>query len=334
MKIQPNLRTQQASTTQAPVPSSVVTPATTQVPAPRADSGFAHVPAGQGTPAPSSRAQDCPASPMGLRMAQLEKLAATGAAQNGNYVICPVIGSLIDEGSLHKDADGNISLKELDDLMIHRLGITPERAAVTVATGFAGNHVTDALKVASGKLNVEHLKGSLLDHQGKGDTGILQGGKFHEGKFQALVAHSKDGKTMTIQDFSEAIRRQLARDGGLDTHTRGASEDVFEMAALINTFGYVDDKGERRIGIDTLRSLYQDRTLPSKEQLTARAPTGITEHVETMAKMALAPGEKSEKAEKAESGAPKAAAQGAPGGLAMAMCPFMAKMGKTGPAEQ
>ncbi len=208
-------------------------------------------------------------------------------AATGKYVMCPVLGSLIQEGSLKQDDKGNISLAEFNDVMIKRLGITPERAALTVSTTFIGQHASDAPHVAAGKLNINHLKGSILDHQHHGDTGILADGEFHEDKFQALLAHSSDGKSLCIADFAHAINDQLARDDGFVTRAKGTSEDVFEMAALINTFGYVDDKGERRIDFGTLRDLYQNRRLPPQSELMARKSTGLIEHTESMAKMGV-----------------------------------------------
>lgn len=223
---------------------------------------------------------------------------ADGAAAIGDkgigkaeYVVCPVLGSLVDEGSLKLDKDGNASLKEFNDLMVNRLGITAPRAAVTVGTTVIGNHGADLGNiVVGGKINLNHLHGSFLDHQGRGDTGVLQGGKFHEDKFQALVRHSSDGKSLSIKDFAKAINDQLKRDGGFATYAKGISEDIFEMGALINTFGYKDEKGERRIDISTMRDLYQHRKLPPKDELMNRAggeKAGIVGHVVTMAKMGI-----------------------------------------------
>jgi len=202
-------------------------------------------------------------------------------------LMCPVLGSLIREGSLTVDKQGDIDLKEFNTVMITRLGITPQRAAVTIGTGFIGNHLSDAPEVASGKLNVENLRGSFLDHVGHGDTGILKDGEFHEDKFQALCAHSSDGKALCIADFAKAINDQLSRDGGFVTRTKGTSEDIFEMAAMINTFGYIDEKGDRRIGFDTMRELYQHQRLPDADVLRARKPTGVLEHFATMGKMGV-----------------------------------------------
>ena len=213
--------------------------------------------------------------------------ARDGAAVK-KYVMCPVLGSLIAEGSLQQDDKGDIDLKQFNDLMVNRLGITKERAAVTVSTGFIGNHASDAGHIAfEGKFSIAHLADSILDHRHHGDTGILQDGEFHEDKFLTLCNHSSDGKTLCIADFAQAINDQLKRDGGFVTRTKGMSEDIFEMAALINTFGYVDDKGDRRIDFKTMRDLYQHRKLPSAEELRARKPTGIIEHVATQAKIGV-----------------------------------------------
>jgi hypothetical protein len=215
--------------------------------------------------------------------AEIPPAATQGVLQKGNYVICPVLGSLINEGSLDMDENGDISLKQFNDLMINRLGITPQRAAVTVSTGFIGNHLADAPDVAGGKFNINNLHGSFLDHQARGDTGILEGGEFHEDKLQVLFAHSSDGKTLCNADFAQAINDQLARDAGFSTFAKGTAEDVFEMAALINTFGTIDDNGVRRIDFETVRDLYQHRKLPSPEVLNTRKPTGVLEHTATMA---------------------------------------------------
>src|SRR5689334_24761620 len=54
---------------------------------------------------------------------------------------------------------GNVSLKQLNDVMINRLGITPERAAVTVSTATIGNHFSDLGHVLGGKMTLNHLGG-------------------------------------------------------------------------------------------------------------------------------------------------------------------------------
>jgi hypothetical protein len=123
----------------------------------------------------------------------------SAAAGQGPYVICPVLGSLVREGSLNVDASGNIQLRQLYDVMVSRLGITPERAGITISTGVLGNHVSDIGRVLRGTFSLKDLKGSFLDHQRRGDTGILLDGSFHEDAFQAFVNHSSDGQTLTMR---------------------------------------------------------------------------------------------------------------------------------------
>jgi len=216
---------------------------------------------------------------------EAQKVDDAQGVPKAKLLMCPVLGSLVKEGSLKVDDQGNISLKELNDAMVNRLGITRTRAAVTVSTGTIGNHLSDLGSVLGGKLNLDHLAGSFLDHRKRGDTAILEGGVFNEDKFQALISHSTDGKTMNTEDFGRAIRAQLKRDQGLATQLKGRPEDLFEMAALINTFGYKDENGVRRISFETLRNLYEHQQLPSKDELMARKPTGVAEHLATMAKM-------------------------------------------------
>ena len=90
---------------------------------------------------------------------------------------------------------------------------------------------------------------------------------------------------MTIDDLAEAVRKQLRRDAGFATFGKGTSEDVFEMAALINTFGYRDSAGVLRIDLGVVRTLYRDAVLPSAAQLRARNPTGVLDHLNTMRQM-------------------------------------------------
>lgn len=220
-----------------------------------------------------------------VRTKDVKEVGDSKPVQQTKLLMCPVLGSLVKEGSLKPDENGNVSLKQFNDVMINRLGITPERAAVTVSTATIGNHLSDLWSVLKGQMNLNHLAGSFLDHTGRGDTAILKGGVFNEDMFKALISHSDDGKTMTVEDFGEAIKQQLKRDAGVATYAKGTSEDLFEMAALINTFGYTDEKGVRRIDFETLRNLYEKQELPPKEVLMARKPTGVLEHLATMAKM-------------------------------------------------
>jgi hypothetical protein len=231
--------------------------------------------------------------------------ASIPGLQPNEYAVCPVLGSLVAEGSLKVDDTpgktyGDIQLKDLYDVMVNRLGISPERALVTVGTGVIGNEGKDLTQVLKGHFNIRDLKGSLLDHQHQGDTGVLategteansgadnaaRFSTFHPAAFVNLLAHSKDGKTLTIADFSDAIYDQLKAADPDAALPKAESEDVFEMAALINTFGTTDAQGVRRIDFQTLFDLYRNQKLPSKDALMSRATTGVTGHVKSMAEL-------------------------------------------------
>ena len=56
-------------------------------------------------------------------------------------------------------------------------------------------------------------------------------------------------------------------------------------AAAQRMYRYKDENGVRRISFETIRNLYQHQQLPPKEELMARKPTGVLEHLDTIAKM-------------------------------------------------
>lgn len=168
--------------------------------------------------------------------------------------------------------------------VLRRLNISPARTAVTLGTGFIGNHWDDTLRVASGTFSIKNLRGSFLDHSGKGDTGILFGGEFHQDRFNFLLSHSTDGRSLSINDLADAVRDNLRRDR-VPLSPRSISEDVFEAAALINTFGTTDARGQLSISFETLLNLYKYRTLPQARLLFQRPATGVIGHVDTMRKM-------------------------------------------------
>jgi hypothetical protein len=249
------------------------------------------------------------------------------------YVTCPMIGCLIANGKLDLDPDGNVDLKQFFKVMTEFLGITPERAGVTVGTGVIGNHFGDLPNVVDGKLNIYHLQGSLLDHQAHGDTGIIRQNAFSQQRFDALISHRAEGTTyLTEKQYAAGIRAQLALDAtsplkGLDVASRGFSEDVFEAGAIINTIGYTDAKtGERRIDIGVLEDFYKNRRLPSQDVMMGRHPTGVLEHLATMGRIdvAVAEGELADAAN-AVKGAIDSGVASTQRAL-LSLCPHMAKM--------
>ena len=89
------------------------------------------------------------------------------------------------------------------------------------------------------------------------------------------------------------------------------------VSATVNTTAPVN-KGVRRISIDTLRNLYEKRTLPPAAELMSRPAAGVAGHVATMAEMGKDLAVGSDLAKDV-----KSAASAGTGAAAMAACPFM-----------
>lgn len=202
--------------------------------------------------------------------------------------ICPVLSAMIEQGSLKPNAKGEVELQHVGAALASQMGVSkPMSMLAAYAIGPAGNRIRDILpNLLKMSFNPTAMSGGLIHHDG--DTDIVSHGKFDEAAFQALVAHSSDGTSLSIADLGGAVHDNKTRDGTLDAKTRGTAMGLVELSALINILGYVDDKGTRRIGIETLRNVYEKKQLPPQAQMTSRPKTGLIDFMGTLASMAWA----------------------------------------------
>ncbi len=266
-------------------------------------------------------------------------------------IVCPVLGAMVASGKLQMDADGNVKLSQLRDILVHDHNLSPIMARATAVTGFAGNGPLDVLgNLLGNEMNVLELRSGMIKHPG--DSAILTGGKFDQGRFDAFVAHAApggpgEGGRMTIESFARAVQAQADRDqdgatrvagsggalgwilpGGLDTVVRGQPSAVVEYSALLNVYGQTDPAtGERYITTDDLLTLYRDKQLPPSARMQSRPMTGVADFATTMAKMGYetafgtSSGTALEGAERALGAEPKGT--DGMGGAGKASCPFM-----------
>ncbi|MCB9637701.1 MAG: hypothetical protein H6728_17740 [Myxococcales bacterium] len=191
-------------------------------------------------------------------------------------IVCPVIRGIVDEGHLPIDAKGNAKISDLKEVF-EDLGLSRNAAYVAAVGNSPGRILGNLWK---GTFNVNQLRGGLLDHSG--DSLILRNGHFDPERFQALVSHSSDGKTMSMEDFRAAIRDNKQID---DASWIGSKISGVEFSLLLNVFGEKGPDGQKRVSIDDLRGLYEDKRLPGAK-LGGPIQTAPETPVATMASVA------------------------------------------------
>jgi hypothetical protein len=168
-------------------------------------------------------------------------------------IVCPVIRGMVHDGHLNVDKKGDAKISQLAGIF-EDIGLS--RNAAYVAT--AGNGLGDIFgNLFSGSFNVNELRGGLLDHSG--DSMILREGKFDEERFDVLVSHSSDGKTMTAEDFTRAIATNKKDD---DASWIGSKISGVEFKILLEGFGTEGPDGVKRLSIKDLRNLYEHKQVP------------------------------------------------------------------------
>jgi hypothetical protein len=193
-------------------------------------------------------------------------------------VFCPMLGALVERGDLSADASGRVKIAHVNRAMRSAEISLPFRFALT-STSPNANRLSDILRnILTLSFNLYRLRGGLVAH--KGDSGILNGGTFDESRFAELIAHSEDGKTMTIASLARASTANGVRDGRRSANVRARAN----LAAIIIALGYDDDNGIRRIDIRTLRDLYEYKKLDFPRGTPNK--TGLWHVVSVIAQMA------------------------------------------------
>lgn len=173
---------------------------------------------------------------------------------------CPNLRTLVNEGWLTPDANGLVDLKQLDQAL-KRIGI--EGLPKKVLVGGAQKATAEAVSqqfgdMATGKFNIYKLAGSNLDHPG--DTRILRGG-FNPERLDWLLSFANaDGRL----GMKEMARAQKAAASDEPTTFRDKALGVAELTAILKVYGTPDKNGDKTLGVDGLRSLYQHARFPDE----------------------------------------------------------------------
>jgi len=208
-------------------------------------------------------------------------------------ILCPVLGAMVNEGKIKLDAKGNMSLFDFQSMLVKDMHFSRPLAIMTASAGVVANRPIDILgNLFGARMNPLELRGGMVHHPG--DSMILTKGTFDEEKFQALARHATDAKVvngkvvsgrLTLQDMTEVVAANVARDAAVSGKKQGATLGIAEMGAVVAMFGERNPRtGEREISVETLRALYADKKLP-KPAGTAAEPTTFGAYRATMAEM-------------------------------------------------
>lgn len=205
-------------------------------------------------------------------------------------IVCPVLGSMVNEGRIKLAPDGSLKLSELRAATRDLQMDAGLRGGLT-ATGLIANKPGDIMhNTLHGSMNVLELRSGSIKHPG--DSAILTGGKFDQGKFDAMVSHAENG-VMTVDSFGKAIAANVQRDllpgQKVDTLVRGKNFSAVEFGALLASFGKTDPKsGKLGISVEDMRALYQDKKLPQANPASLIEATALTASLALKADGALA----------------------------------------------
>lgn len=174
----------------------------------------------------------------------------------GSGVPCPVISTLVNEGRLVPNADGEVSIETLQTALMSLNIDSP--TALFLAEGGARDTGTLEREV----VNLLKLQGSPSDH--RGSLGPLQDGGFNEHFLDQLKSFSEDGVSLTFEDLAAASKLRILQDGadGVPVTQREQGIGAFEIAALFMVFGTVNDAGVKVVSLDAVESLFRDNKLP------------------------------------------------------------------------
>jgi hypothetical protein len=197
---------------------------------------------------------------------------------------CPNLRTLVNEGWLTPDADGNVDLKQLDAALT-RLGVEAGPRKLLVGAGEKATHEAVAqLLGASGadKFNVYRLNGTNLDHAG--DTGTLRGG-FNKERLDWMVSLADKNGRIGMAEISAIQKGSRERE---PTNFRDKTLGMVELTALVKVYGTPDARGKKSISIDGLRSLFERAQFPDewRKQLAAAGGVESPQRVGTRALIA------------------------------------------------
>jgi len=173
-----------------------------------------------------------------------------------HLIICPVLDALVHSGRLTLEEDGRVSFDVTREALLS-IGLTRPLAGMLIGMAHLANGAHQILNNSRTRsFNPERMGHSILHH--RADTGITGTGWFDPDRFDAMLAMSADGESLTLREIAAVVAVDQQRDPGV----LGVFMSFVELGALLDVFGYSDRKGTQRIAITMLRSLYFDGELP------------------------------------------------------------------------
>jgi putative intracellular protease/amidase len=254
---------------------------------------------------------------------------------------CPMLGALEHAGYITPDERGYIDLKQLGSAFDAALGMSlPMRASFYAMAPISKNFGKTLSNFIHGRVDVGHLRGDFFDH--KWDSGLLAGGVFQPDVFARLAAHSADGKTVTLDQWSafmlsslDVARHTGVNDPGGPIGTAIAGGFVaFETALIGSAIGRYDAEGTLRMRLDDILHFYRDKKLPEDWQPRQESPTNLRTLLGGFAKAAFSLITGNRIAGVAKEGERLALGQDGPltdtalTGIMVALCPAMSGAGK------
>ena len=174
-----------------------------------------------------------------------------GGDKKASGVPCPVLSTLVNEGLLTPDANGEVSLDQLKNA----LGSIGVDATTQKVLAKGGAKATESLE--RNVLNLLKLEGSNLDHEGS--LGPLQDGGFNQVFLDRMKAFSSDGKSLTLDDLAAAQKARLIED---DAGLRDSAIGWAEVSALFLVFGRPNADGKKALSLNDADRLFKENKLP------------------------------------------------------------------------
>ena len=148
---------------------------------------------------------------------------------NADTIPCPALLTFYQHGQLNPDADGNLSLTELETVL-SAVGVGPE----VRATLLKGAEKSDG-DLHNQQFNLFRLRESSLDHSGS--TGIRDPQVSSEKLVDALLRFSESGR-MYAEHFAAAANHAALKDPGF----KGTLLETLEFTTLLEVFGRLDEQ--------------------------------------------------------------------------------------------
>jgi hypothetical protein len=173
---------------------------------------------------------------------------------------CPFWKLALNEGLVHPDADGNVSIKDMRAALtdvgakdgVREAAILGVKSVLGPMLGASGVLATIGLD----HINVFGLRQSPLMHTG--DSGILRDG-FNQARLDRLLNFSTDGTNVSLSDLAAANADQVAKNPGEHGHTLGMAE----YTLLVTAFGHTSADGDKYLSKQDLTTIYKDAKFPA-----------------------------------------------------------------------